>query len=84
MTESLEQAFDALRQEYVAEAPGRLAELRKDIAAFRAGESDAVASLKNRFHRLAGSGGSYGFPIISTIGREMERWLKDSSPSAPA
>ncbi len=84
MTESLEQAFDALRQEYVAEAPGRLAELRKDIAAFRAGESDAVASLKNRFHRLAGSGGSYGFPIISTIGREMERWLKEDPPAAPS
>jgi diguanylate cyclase (GGDEF)-like protein len=50
-------------------------ELRKDLAALRAGEPDAGDSLKTRFHRLAGSGGSYGFPPISVAAREAERWI---------
>ena len=46
-----------------------------DIAAFRALRPEAAASLKTRFHRLAGSGGSYGFPEISVVAREMEQWM---------
>jgi diguanylate cyclase (GGDEF)-like protein len=75
MTEPMEPFFLELRKEYLAEAPARLGELRKDLAAACAGETDAVASLKTRFHRLAGSGGSYGFPGISTASREAEQWL---------
>lgn len=69
--------FQNLRREYLAEAPARLGELRKDLAAACAGEGDAVPSLKTRFHRLAGSGGSYGFPAISVASREAEHWLAD-------
>jgi diguanylate cyclase (GGDEF)-like protein len=75
MSDALNQALAELRREYLFEAPGRLAELRKDVAAFRAGESDAGPSLVRRFHRLAGSGGSYGFPEISALAREGEQWL---------
>jgi len=64
-----------LRREYLVEAPARLGELRKDLAAIRAGEPEALESLKSRFHRLAGSGGSYGFPAISEVSREAEDWL---------
>ncbi|MHB1326594.1 MAG: diguanylate cyclase [Gemmatimonadales bacterium] len=74
MTEP-DEFFEELRREYLAEAPARLNELRKDLEAMRAGESDAAASLKVRFHRLAGSGGSYGFPEISTAARAAEQWL---------
>jgi diguanylate cyclase (GGDEF)-like protein len=62
----------ALKRDYLRDAPERLAELRKDLAALRAGESDALESLKQRFHRLAGSGGSYGFPRVTEVAREME------------
>jgi DNA-binding response OmpR family regulator len=62
MTDELDEALGQLRREYLLEAPGRLAELRKDLAAFRSGEVDAADSLTRRFHRLSGSGGSYGFP----------------------
>jgi len=65
-----------LQRDYLAEAPGRLAEVRKDLAAMQAGEPDAWLSLQTRFHRLAGSGGSYGFPDISTIGRALEQALR--------
>lgn len=67
--------FEELRREYLAEAPARLGELRKDLDALGNGEPDAAASLKVRLHRLAGSGGSYGFPEISTIARTTEQWL---------
>jgi diguanylate cyclase (GGDEF)-like protein len=67
--------FEELRREYLAEAPARLGELRKDLAALVVGEPDAAKSLKVRFHRLAGSGGSYGFPEISTVARAAEQWL---------
>ncbi|MGH7559459.1 MAG: diguanylate cyclase [Gemmatimonadales bacterium] len=72
---SIDEFFQELRREYLAEAPARMGELRKDLAALRAGEPDAWESLKTRFHRLAGSGGSYGFTPISTASREAERWL---------
>lgn len=63
------------------DAPERLAELRKDLAAFRAGEPDALASLRQRFHRLAGSGGSYGFPGVTEVSRRMEqRILSEPAP----
>jgi diguanylate cyclase (GGDEF)-like protein len=75
MTEPMDQFYQDLRREYLAEAPARLGELRKDLAAACVREPDALGSLKARFHRLAGSGGSYGFPAITTASREAEQWL---------
>jgi diguanylate cyclase (GGDEF)-like protein len=79
MSDELARVLEQLTREYVAESPARLQELRKDIAALRAGETDATKSLVMRFHRLAGSGGSYGFPEISNIARDAENWLKQNS-----
>ena len=42
MTDALNDALAELRREYLFDAPGRLAELRKDVAAFRA-TVDALA-----------------------------------------
>jgi hypothetical protein len=61
--------------EYLASLPDRLEELRADVAGLRAGKLDAGPALKVRLHRLAGSGGSYGFVQISSLAREAERWL---------
>ena len=72
-TEEPDEAFLELQRDYLRDAPERLAELRKDLAAFRTGESDALASLRARFHRLAGSGGSYGFPGVTEVARQMEQ-----------
>lgn len=69
---SVDEAFVILQREYLADAPARIAELKKDLAAFRVGEPEALDSLRRRFHQMAGSGGSYGFPRITEIGRTME------------
>ncbi len=82
--EPFEKAFDQLRREYLAEAGTRIAELRADIDGFRAGVTGALASLRTRFHRLVGSGGSYGFPEVSSAAREAERWLSTEPGPAPA
>ena len=84
MTEPADEAFLALQREYLAELPARLDELRADVAAFRAGQAESAASLKTRLHRLAGSGGSYGFPEISEVARELELWVADSPQVAEA
>jgi diguanylate cyclase (GGDEF)-like protein len=73
----MEEYLVQLRREYLVEAPARLGELRKDLAAIRAGEPEALDSLRSRFHRLAGSGGSYGFPSITAASREAEEWLAE-------
>ena len=75
MSDALDDALIELQREYLSEFPERLEELRADISAFRALRPEAAASLKTRFHRLAGSGGSYGFPEISVVAREMEQWM---------
>jgi HPt (histidine-containing phosphotransfer) domain-containing protein len=77
MTAGGDDFFEVLRSEYLGEAPARLAELRADLAALAAGVPDAAKSLKARLHRLAGSGGSYGFPDVSVRSREAERCLAD-------
>jgi diguanylate cyclase (GGDEF)-like protein len=79
--DQIDEAMLGLQREYLREAPGRLAELRKDVAAFQAGEPDALESLRVRFHRLAGSGGSYGFPRVTEIARAMEQRIL--TPPAP-
>jgi diguanylate cyclase (GGDEF)-like protein len=75
VTDPLEQVLEQLARDYVAEAPARIAELRKDLAALEAGESDALDSLRSRFHRLAGTAGSHGIPEVSDIGRRTEQWI---------
>ncbi|HEX6434006.1 MAG TPA: diguanylate cyclase [Gemmatimonadales bacterium] len=86
MTEQLDGALLALQREYLASLPARLEELKADIQALGQGSASAGASLKGRLHRLAGSGGSFGFSELSAIAREGERWLAvnpSSSDTAP-
>jgi HPt (histidine-containing phosphotransfer) domain-containing protein len=75
--------FQQLREEYLAESAERLVALQADIAGLRHGRADAVHGLRSRLHQLAGSGGSYGFPGVSTIAREAELWLA-TAPSLAA
>ncbi len=80
---ALQAAMRELRHDYLAEAPERLAELRADLEALQAGAAGSLTSLKGRFHRLAGSGGSYGLADVSSISRDMEQWLR-TIPAAGA
>lgn len=75
MNDPVDRAFQALQLEYLASLPERLAEIRGDVAGFKAGHGGAIDSLKVRLHRLAGSGGSYGFLDLSSLAREAQHRL---------
>jgi diguanylate cyclase (GGDEF)-like protein len=82
MGDPLDTQFLELQREYLASMPERLKELRTDLTTWGKGGSGAVASLKARLHRLAGSGGSFGFLDLSAIAREAERYLASTPESA--
>lgn len=79
MSDDPHEAYRELQREYLGGLPAALAELRQHIEAFRRGES-VVPALKTGFHRLAGSGGSYGFPEISELARAAEQIVLASPP----
>jgi diguanylate cyclase (GGDEF)-like protein len=84
MSDQIDTVLAGLRREYLSAMPERVDELRADITAWRGGSAEATASLRGRFHKLAGSGGSYGFADLSAIAREGERWLASHFSAAGA
>lgn len=80
MTSEADDAFarqlQELRREYLADSPKRMAELRELGARLARGDSTALADCRQAFHRLAGSGGSYGFPHVSARSREGEQLVQ--------
>jgi HPt (histidine-containing phosphotransfer) domain-containing protein len=54
------------------------------LAALTAGEDGAEMGLAMLFHRLAGSGGAYGFPQVSVTARELERLIRSEPHWTPA
>ena len=79
MSEVHDEAYRELQREYLDDLPRIFAELRADIESFRQGRA-VVSALQTGFHRLAGSGGSYGFPEISEIARKAERFVTSRPP----
>lgn len=76
MSDPVAAALRELRREYHAEGPNRVAELEEAFTALRAGEESAETRLATLCHRLAGSGGAYGFPEVSVAARGMEQLLR--------
>jgi HPt (histidine-containing phosphotransfer) domain-containing protein len=62
-----------LRREYLADSEQRIQELRGLLGRITASDLRALPELRQAFHRLAGSGGSYGFPAVSARSREGEQ-----------
>jgi len=65
-----------LRAEYLGEAPERVREISAALGRLRTGEFGALDELRRHFHRLAGSGGSYGFPVITDRSRAAEHAMQ--------
>lgn len=71
--DKLAEQLRQLLREYLADSGQRVDELRRLVARLASGERAAAPELRQAFHRLAGSGGSYGYPMVSTRSREGER-----------
>jgi chemotaxis protein histidine kinase CheA len=65
-----------LRLAYLGEAPERVRELSASLGRLRLRDRSALEELERYFHRLAGSGGSYGFPGVTTCSRYAEHAVK--------
>jgi HPt (histidine-containing phosphotransfer) domain-containing protein len=72
----LAQQLQQLRREYLLDSAKRLDELRQLATRLAANDRTALAGLHQALHRLAGSGGSYGFPAVTSTSREGERVAK--------
>lgn len=73
-----------LRREYLADSPKRVVELRALSSRLARGDLGALADCRQAFHRLAGSGGSYGFPLVSTLSREAEHLVLRLATAGPS
>ena len=79
--EALAAALRVLREQYLADAPDRLAELWSTFARVQFGDPAALEKLQSLTHRLAGTGGAYGFPGVTDAARAVElacRALRDA------
>jgi HPt (histidine-containing phosphotransfer) domain-containing protein len=61
-----------LRAAYLDEAPERVRDLSAALGRLRLRDRSALEDIQRYFHRLAGSGGSYGFPDVTTTSRAAE------------
>lgn len=88
MSDPLAEALRGLKREYLRDSVARVAELEELLAQVGQGSGDALDRLRRALHRLAGSGGSYGFADVSRHGRageETARRLIDAGvPLQPA
>ena len=76
-------ALRALRGEYLADAPRKITELWNALARVQNGEPGAVGELRTLVHRLAGSGGAYGFPVVTERARAAEQLIDRLDAASP-
>lgn len=82
--DALSEALRRLRLEYLAESAQKVAQLWAIFERVEAGEQGALSELRQALHKLAGSGGSYGFPEVSSRSREGELTAERLTASAEA
>src|SRR5262249_59787000 len=77
LTASQREGFAALRRVYLAQVPGRIAEIRREAAALRPGSAarEALLELRQLAHRLVGSSALFGLPLLSAAARDLEQEL---------
>jgi len=68
---SLDELLKTLQKEYLSELPERIATIQSHV------ESKNIESLKEDFHKLKGTGKTYGLPEISELGEKMEALFID-------
>lgn len=80
--------LDALKAQFAAQLGGTLDALESKVAARGPDLSpELLQELHGSLHKLAGSGGSFGFPELSTQARKLElavkEWIDAAQPTSP-
>lgn len=71
-----------LQQEFIDMANDRLSALDDVLEQMRSkavGNAEALREIRQTAHNLKGTGGSFGFPAITTLAHRMENYLADLS-----
>jgi HPt (histidine-containing phosphotransfer) domain-containing protein len=70
------EAFEALRQKYLKSVPEKIENIRKAIA------TNSLHDLQQEFHKIKGSGKTYGFGDISIIATHIDKHCKANNPNS--
>ncbi len=79
-SDSLHSIEEKYRQEFTDDAGERLSSVSDALEALRndgADQSQTIAQLRQDAHNLKGTGGTSGFPLITTISHRLENYLAD-------
>jgi HPt (histidine-containing phosphotransfer) domain-containing protein len=68
-------AMDALKQKYLQNIPDKIAAVRKIIA------TNEILHLEQEFHKINGSGKTYGYEAVSLVAFPIERHCKNKNPN---
>lgn len=70
---SPEQQLQQLRETFTRQLPERCSQLSALYARASAGDGDARVELQRALHSLVGAGGTFGFPAVSQLARQLEQ-----------
>ena len=64
-----------LSQEFLIDAQERIGVVEKALGAGGGADPDALMTIRREVHNIKGTGGSFGFPVISLIAHRLEDYL---------
>lgn len=76
-----QEKFENLRDKYAADLSEQLTDIHKywHLLINNPGDQESIRNLLNICHGLAGTGASFGFPLLSEHTREIEHFLRPVS-----
>ncbi|HEX4911587.1 MAG TPA: diguanylate cyclase [Permianibacter sp.] len=78
-----EQQLQQFREQFARQLPDRCNQLGESYARASAGDASARTELQRALHSLVGAGGTFGFPQISQLARQLEQQVREGLlPSA--
>ena len=70
-----EQIIARLSQEFLTDAGDRIGVIEKALGNGSSPDPEAVMTIRREVHNIKGTGGSFGFPVISLIAHRLEDYM---------
>jgi HPt (histidine-containing phosphotransfer) domain-containing protein len=67
----MEDILKELQQEYIQSIPSKMTEIQNFL------QAKDIENLINSFHKIKGSGKTYGLEEMSVLGQFFEHWMRD-------
>lgn len=76
--------YEKLRREYQDSIPLKIDKIQSIIEHFQTSDSlETLNELKFEIHKIAGSAGSFGYPLVSNICKEFEKEINQKIKDFP-